>query len=365
MKMHNNNLRKVWRSAVVAGIGLVAEVVSAESVCDAILSQGIRDFESHEYSSLQHSVAQRTYCESEAKNDASQASFLYGDYQGAASTRESTVNQLCDETFQASFHNQQVRSLVKAINSGIVKAWGQCIDRNKVGLSHYFEVVDDTRFLYVMDYYSSGDGDPTTDIISWNIDSGKCNDEVPTTIGASSFRTLCTRDDRYKKVVITATASVGGRDLDPIILPAVIDPPPPSTARSCNQLDKTRGNGIYTIDPDGKDYGVAPFQVYCDMSREGGGWTLFAHHRDNINPVRKLLILPDANEFGIMPDAQWQALVQNLKDGMMFVDEHNNVSMIGKAKLQKASCKNLSQVASLEMNHDKTAGSQHLMHAET
>ena len=46
----------------------------------------------------------------------------------------------------------------------------------------------------------------------------------------------------------------------------------PSTAKNCAELytrDQTI-SGIYTIDPDGK----GAFNVYCDQTTAGGGWTV-------------------------------------------------------------------------------------------
>ncbi|ESP94966.1 discoidin domain-containing protein [Pseudoalteromonas luteoviolacea] len=132
---------------------------------------------------------------------------------------------------------------------------------------------------------------------------------------------------------------------DTVIEPEDPTPIEGTTCASIKQQTPNATTGIYQIDPDGNG-GEPAFYAHCEMTLNGGGWTLVANHSDGLNELVVTSPVTEATS-GVLPAAQWQNIQKQMTSGMMFVDENNQVSQISKAKLTNANCVSLQQNADL------------------
>jgi hypothetical protein len=113
--------------------------------------------------------------------------------------------------------------------------------------------------------------------VDWGSLAGAPAEETPVTETPDASQTPA--PDAAAPLVIDASVCEGG--------------PCPS----CNVLkqnDATLPNGTYTIDPDGTGP-LAPMNVFCDMTFEGGGWTFVRR-----NPPGDRWTNPDDNLAGVV-----------------------------------------------------------------
>ncbi len=95
---------------------------------------------------------------------------------------------------------------------------------------------------------------------------------------------------------------------------------------SCNDalnLGESTGDGIYIIDPDGLG-ALDPFQVYCDMTTDDGGWTKIAFSSD----------LPLVAQFPLETADAWRWLPSNFSTVLSTeqIQAIQNVSTQGKQR---------------------------------
>lgn len=54
-------------------------------------------------------------------------------------------------------------------------------------------------------------------------------------------------------------------------------------------------DGVYTIDPDGSGGVITPFNCFCDMTTDGGGWTMVGYYKNPANYTDLMLARTNAS----------------------------------------------------------------------
>jgi hypothetical protein len=136
------------------------------------------------------------------------------------------------------------------------------------------------RFLLLSKQFSPiTDGSSSTCPATYSLDTGMLSIpyiDVPTivTIGKAKF------ESESKVEVFKATMKWEPQEKMFVVQEVEKLSSGPKTLKSCAEIkanDPSASDGIYEIDPDGSG-GNQPFEVYCDMTTDDGGWTLVFRH---------------------------------------------------------------------------------------
>ena len=118
-----------------------------------------------------------------------------------------------------------------------------------------------------------------------------------------------------------------------------------------------RKSGVYLIDPDGTGTAIQPFKAYCDMTEQGGGWTLVeVRKKGSTSTLVNDVVSPSVTGKAVT-DPVWQTLTK-VGTQIMVKDGNNKVgALLNVAKLKVSSCVKLSStLRASQLAHSETSG---------
>jgi hypothetical protein len=151
---------------------------------------------------------------------------------------------------------------------------------------------------------------------------------------------------RVVEVEVPVTVQVPGLSQETVVLEEASEAIGyPLSCLEILESGQSQGDDYYTIDPDGAAGRLEPFEVYCNMSRQDGGWTLYAYHADGIAVFEVENVTLD--EPGVILAERWRAIRDTMTTGMLFVDELGRETTLSARKLNEGNCQNVQNPDSL------------------
>ena len=91
------------------------------------------------------------------------------------------------------------------------------------------------------------------------------------------------------------------------------------SGQSCltiKEADYAAPSGVYTVDLDGEGTGE-PFNVYCEMNAQGGGWMMFASHSATATELPDFAAPVVPGSYNVLNDENWRLATSTMTYGMM------------------------------------------------